>query len=211
MLIDQSFYKVVQQILNGRDVCVCDETCPAGNLEAISRYMRKNMPPQTWHILPATDAGGWNTWLLHAKDLPTSVKTTLHKTAQLGHHFDAEVKAWGIDPDVYVRVKQAVKREYNHTTWCARCLRGDPCDVWDIDLLLSEGFEPRGKRTPRWVSRSTKEAAVTLGVPWPSDRKTIQLAFKKLALKFHPDHGGTDSDMKVLIEARERLWCVCGA
>lgn len=48
-----------------------------------------------------------------------------------------------------------------------------------------------------------KEASAILGIKLPASEAEIQAAFRKLALKAHPDHGGSADAMRRLIQARD--------
>lgn len=42
-------------------------------------------------------------------------------------------------------------------------------------------------------------------------RQPVKAGFKRLALVHHPDHGGTNGDMQVLLEAHQALERLLGA
>lgn len=44
-----------------------------------------------------------------------------------------------------------------------------------------------------------------LEVPWHAREDEIKAAFKKKARECHPDHGGNEDDMKLLVAARDYM------
>jgi hypothetical protein len=105
--------------------------------------------------------------------------------------------------------------------YCAECATKEPCKVWNLKTVMAYGYaiveddpwmdmlrtfndflngvlkEPSGM--------SVKSAAKTLGVEWPVTKEGLEQAFKKAAMKAHPDLGGSDAAMKALLMAREVL------
>lgn len=55
------------------------------------------------------------------------------------------------------------------------------------------------------VGRATAEDAALLGIEWPADEKTIRRAFRRLASRVHPDHGGDAAAFREAVAAKERL------
>lgn len=66
---------------------------------------------------------------------------------------------------------------------------------------------PRRKRPDPVILRESKEqlAAKVLGLTWPATKSDVTKAFRKAAMKSHPDLGGTDAAMREVNAARETL------
>lgn len=58
---------------------------------------------------------------------------------------------------------------------------------------------------PTAAGMTVKEAAAVLGVKWPCSKEEVLVAFRKAALKAHPDRGGSDVAMARVNRAREVL------
>lgn len=80
-------------------------------------------------------------------------------------------------------------------------------DVADIAKQFFEAAkEVRASVAAPPGSMSAAEAATVLGVSWPCDDETLKAAFKKAAMKAHPDReGGSAEKMKRVIAARDAL------
>lgn len=52
--------------------------------------------------------------------------------------------------------------------------------------------------------------AAALGIAWPATRADVARAFRRAALRCHPDLGGTDVGMRVVLAAREALLVAAG-
>lgn len=50
-----------------------------------------------------------------------------------------------------------------------------------------------------------RQLAQVLGLSWPATKDEINAAAKQLALKHHPDKGGSEEKMKTILEARDQL------
>jgi DnaJ domain len=58
------------------------------------------------------------------------------------------------------------------------------------------------------VGMSKLDAALILGVTIPVSQPELTKAFKTAAMKYHPDKGGTDEQMRKIIQARDVLMVV---
>lgn len=65
--------------------------------------------------------------------------------------------------------------------------------------------KPSKEELKRKKEDAKKKAAKTLEVEWPCEREAITRAFRKAAMKAHPDLGGTDAAMRDVLEARDVL------
>lgn len=58
---------------------------------------------------------------------------------------------------------------------------------------------------PRRSDTDLRDAARLLGISWPATRDEIIKAFRRAALRHHPDVGGSDAAMVAVVEARRVL------
>jgi hypothetical protein len=85
---------------------------------------------------------------------------------------------------------------------CPKCMAEEPCEAWTAEP--GDGYERR-KPHERFRLTAEQKAARDLGVEWPCTEEQLTIAFRDATAKAHPDHGGTDEQMKRVIEAREML------
>jgi hypothetical protein len=67
---------------------------------------------------------------------------------------------------------------------------------------LDRRFPPEPPSSPPPPPRTNGALAAEL---YPMARELVKAEFKKLALVHHPDHGGTSSDMRLLLDAHQAL------
>ena len=187
------------------------------------RKEKESNTKETWHLLKAIDASESISWLIRLDDVPPYAGDLIEKAAHPFYWFDDSIDAWSISDSAIRRVREKLEKSFSGFEWCKRCLSGHPCGVWISYLLEWEGY--RGFAEPdhssEYRSQSTwsfrenervssfvdpkEEAAKVLGVKPSATEKEIKKAFKDLALQRHPDHGGTDAQMKKLLKARDML------
>lgn len=120
------------------------------------------------------------------------------RVAALYLHVDREIGALVFEPPGFRPVTQVFERHPSFPGWCKRCWDGDPCEHWNVALLQDEGYGPA-------ESGPLREAAARLGLRWPWTHDQVVQAFRKQALRLHPDTGGTDTAMVRLLQDRDRL------
>lgn len=133
-------------------------------------------------------------------------RTTLDNYLLVGYHYDTEIRAWYIDKQHIEGTRAYLGDLRPSLQWCEICERGVMCPAWDPCLMMSEGYKIHSAVTPKTRPKSLDtQAARVLQISLPASRKAVEDAFRCLALKAHPDQGGTDEQMRELLEARERL------
>jgi len=95
----------------------------------------------------------------------------------------------GVSQAVFARLAGFSPRQVNN--WC-RGRAAVPPWAAALAVLLEE-------RSPEAIAMLIEEAAFawheTLGVPSGADTDAIRLAMRRLALRYHPDQGGTEAQM----------------
>jgi len=89
----------------------------------------------------------------------------------------------------------------------AECIRADPAGTTALEAFLERSFGATWRTTApsRRNELSREEALRMLGLGSSAPRGEIRAAYRRLVMKLHPDHGGTDYLAAKLNEARERL------
>lgn len=172
------------------------------------------MPPARWpwHATQAVSAGGEGCWLLLDQKLPRGIGGFLDKLGPY-FHYDERAEVWYLDGVTAPFLMMYLDQRYG-PRWCIPCQKGKPCDVWNINRLIEEGYELPSSGRKRRQRRAFVEIAVVddrakaaeiLGLTSGASKAEIQTAFRALALKAHPDQGGSDQQMRSLLEARDIL------
>jgi hypothetical protein len=131
----------------------------------------------------------------------------------------ADVEIAGID-NTYVRVR------YNGEP--ARLVREKLAHGWTLyrnvlftgsrsgyaarsfDEMWRQRYWRPGTPTPPALQMLLADAIKLLGVPADFTREDIIAAFRRQALRCHPDHGGTEAQFIELVKARDRLLAALG-
>jgi hypothetical protein len=79
-----------------------------------------------------------------------------------------------------------------------------------FDQMWRERYWRPGTAPPPSLAMPLAEAMRLLGVPADFTHEDVIAAFRRAALRCHPDHGGTEAQFIKLVEARDRLLASLG-
>lgn len=188
----------------------CNEAMRHAQKEAMPTRKRPSRaaPPRTKatvHYLYALDAADHECLLVY--DPGRRFHAFFRQYLFLESHYDQEIEAWYVDSPRRQTILPLERHEL-FQRWCADCQACGTCSAWSESRLREEGYKPRTVRgKPRRLGASTVQiqAIALLGVSATASRQEIETAFRKKALRMHPDHGGSDAQMHALIQARKHL------
>lgn len=156
-----------------------------------------------------------------------------HEFAPVSH--EPEVKGWFIAESMPIssedvgeigkKFEEALDSQFGDWVFCQACADREPCRVWNMKTIMVHGydivetdpwaemlsmFEGILKNMLQSPSKSVKgmsveAAAKVLGIGWPVTQEELEKAFKRAAMRAHPDHGGNDALMRTVLMAREVL------
>ena len=148
---------------------------------------------------------------------------------------EPEVKAWFIAESMPIvnddvgelgkKFEEALDSHFGDWVFCQACSEREPCRVWNLKTVMVHGYDivetdPWGEmlsvfedllknmlssREKGIKGMSVEAAAKVLGVGWPLTQEELEKAFKRAAMRAHPDHGGNDALMRTVLTAREVL------
>ncbi|WP_198023369.1 J domain-containing protein [Ensifer sp. WSM1721] len=185
----------------------------------------------TWgQSVPVPDKRGYYRWKTHFW------KTTTVRKRLFFHPPDVPVQVWAISIDrngiawfeaeitriternVVVRYRGEAARLDRRQLWHAWAWWRGVCFVSSqtgrmaekLDKLWWSRFGTSGGGVPPSMQVPLVEAMELLGVSSNYSREEVIKAFRKKALKAHPDQGGTAEMFRKLVEARDRLLAAIG-
>jgi hypothetical protein len=122
-----------------------------------------------------------------------------------------EAKVWVFEREYLDSIRGLCGQLYWTETLCPTCWSGASCaalaelaGVAGATHLPSRMPEP----SPPWrptIPKTVEEAAVVLGVEPEADERSIRKSAHRLAFAAHPDRGGDELKMKVILAARDLL------
>lgn len=148
---------------------------------------------------------------------------------------EPEVKGWFIAEHMPIssedvgetgeKFEEVLDAHFGEWVFCTDCAKREPCRVWNLKTVMLHGYDI--VETDPWAemltyvndflknmlssssksigNMSVEAAAKTIGVSWPVSPEDLEKAFKRAAMKAHPDRGGSDAAMRVVLTAREVL------
>ncbi|AJC80944.1 hypothetical protein IE4803_CH03788 [Rhizobium etli bv. phaseoli str. IE4803] len=182
------------------------------------------------HSVPAPDKRGHYRWKTHFW------KTTTVSKRLFFHPPDVPVQVWAVSIDrngiawfeaeinrvternVVVRYHGETARLDRRSLWLTLAWWRGVCFVSsqsgriaeELDRLWWSGFGTAGGGAPPSMQVPLTEAMELLGVSANYTREEVVKAFRRKALRAHPDQGGTAEMFRKLVEARDRLLAAIG-
>jgi hypothetical protein len=131
----------------------------------------------------------------------------------------ADTEITGID-NTYVRVRYGdeparLDREKLARSWALYCnvfftSTRSGYAARSFDQMWRERYWRPGSAAPPAMQTPLGDAIKLLGVPADFTREDIIAAFRRKAMRCHPDHGGTEEQFIELTKARDRLLASLG-
>ncbi len=146
-----------------------------------------------------------NAWSLRPDEWPTVARVAFHlgRTSCPECRAGTPCAAW-LEPALerlrWLRIDEAVQA-HQHALDAAVRARDAQRHRWREPPPRARQSAPQTH--PRLDVRES--AARVLGLSWPCDAPAVQTAFRRAALRAHPDVGGNDAAMRAVIAARAVL------